>query len=262
VIGEPAPNSAGSPATDDDRPGASAFPQAWRPPPKANVEEARVTDTSADGASARTAEFPPGPSGGRPGVADAMAEQPFPWWAVLVTGVLGMGFGVAVLVWPDVTLRIMAAMAGIWLLLSGLARIVAAFLPGPRSIGGQLFSGIVGVVVLIAGVLCLRNLVTRLAVLALFFAIAWLLAGLTELLLALQHTGPARVVLIVVGLLSVAAGIVFMVTPHLSLATLVVLTGVSSLVVGFGEVVLALALRRMRLSRAGAQVPVPAGQPT
>jgi|SRR4051812_18526052 uncharacterized membrane protein HdeD (DUF308 family) len=179
-----------------------------------------------------------------PGMVAEVRSQPFPWWTVLVSGVVGVAFGAAVLVWPDISLRIMGALAGIWLLLAGIARIIGAFLPTGDSVARQILSGIVGVVILIAGLVCLRDLVTRLTVLALLFAITWILSGLTAVVMGLQVAGTMRVVLIVVGVLSLIAGCVFLVTPDLSLKTLVVLTGVSSLVVGLAEVGLALAIRR------------------
>jgi len=171
-------------------------------------------------------------------------SQPFPWWTVLITGLLGVAFGIAVLVWPDVTLRVMAALAGIWLFLAGLARTIGAFLPGGGDIVRRVFSGIVGIILLIAGVICLRDVITRLALLALIFAISWILTGLTAVLVGAQSSGGERVVLIVVGLLALAAGLVFVFAPDLSLTALVLLTGISSLVVGASEVVLALVLRR------------------
>jgi uncharacterized membrane protein HdeD (DUF308 family) len=109
-------------------------------------------------------------------------------------------------------------------------------------------------VVLIAGLVCLRDLVSRLTVLALLFAVTWILSGLAEIVLGLQHGGPARIGLVSVGLLSCAAGVVFLLVPDLSLATLVVITGVSSLVVGLAEVVLALVLRRTAADRRGGAV--------
>jgi uncharacterized membrane protein HdeD (DUF308 family) len=215
-----------------------------------------VTDTSA-----RTSSSAFDAARRRDDPAGALLGQAFPWWAVLITGLLGMGFGIAVLAWPDVSLRIMAALAGIWLLLSGIARILAAFLPGAGSIVRHLFTGIVGVVLLIAGLLCLQDLATRLSVLALLFTVSWMLSGIAELIMGLQHDGAARYALIAVGLLSLLAGVVFLVTPELSLATLVILTGVSSLVVGLGEVVAAFVLRRLRRQQAVGGLPVTAGRP-
>jgi uncharacterized membrane protein HdeD (DUF308 family) len=171
---------------------------------------------------------------------------PFPWWTFLVTGGLATVFGIAVLVWPHVTLRAMAVLVGIWLLVAGLARILGAFLPAGGSIVHRVLSGIVGIVVLIGGLICLRDLVTRLTVLALMFAIVWILGGITAVVMGTQYRGTARLALVGAGILSLIAGTIMAATPSLSLTTLVVLTGVSSLVVGLSEVVMAFVLRRIR----------------
>jgi uncharacterized membrane protein HdeD (DUF308 family) len=173
-------------------------------------------------------------------------RAPFPWWAWLITGVLGVAFGTAVLVWPDLTLRIMGVITGLWLVVTGLARILGAFLPAAGGLVPRVLSGVVGIVILIAGLICLRDLATRLAVLALMFSVTWILGGVTAVIIGAQHQGPARLVLIAVGVLSLIAGIVLISAPHLSLATLVLLTGVSSLVVGASEVVMAFVLRTVR----------------
>lgn len=200
-----------------------------------------MTDLSAVG----SVQSGSGPADEPPGVLAEIRSLPLPWWTVLVTGIMGVALGVAVLAWPDVSLRIMAALAGVWLLLGGLARIIGAVLPGSGgSVVHHVLSGVVGIVVLIAGLVCLRNIVTRLALLALLFAITWILSGLAAVVMGLQRTGPVRLALVVVGVLSLLAGLVFLVTPNLSLATLVVLTGVSSLLVGLSEVVLAVVLAR------------------
>jgi hypothetical protein len=47
-------------------------------------------------------------------------------WSGLASGVLAVALGLAMLVWPDISLRTMAALTGVWLLLSGIAGVVAA----------------------------------------------------------------------------------------------------------------------------------------
>ncbi|GIE98484.1 HdeD family acid-resistance protein [Paractinoplanes rishiriensis] len=180
----------------------------------------------------------------RSSVAAELRGQPIPWWSVLITGALGVAFGAAVLIWPDISLRVMAALAGVWLFIAGLARIIGAFLPGGGSVLHSVFSGVVGIIVLIAGLICLRNLVTRLALLSLMFAITWILTGITLVVLGVQRQGSGRGWLLLVGVLALLAGSVFVFAPGLSLTTLVVLTGVSSLVIGAAEVILAFRLRR------------------
>ena len=182
-----------------------------------------------------------------PDVATELRSLPVPWWTVLATGVCAVVFGAAVLIWPDVSLRIMAALTGVWLLVAGVTWIAGAFLPRDQGgVGRQVRSGIVGIAAVVAGLACLRGLVSRLAVLALLFAITWILSGLAGILAGVRRTGPARAGFIAVGLLSLIAGGVFLLLPDLSLSMLVLLTGVSGLVVGLAEVVLALILRRGR----------------
>jgi uncharacterized membrane protein HdeD (DUF308 family) len=168
----------------------------------------------------------------------------FPWWMVLFLGVISTVFGIAVLVWPGVSLRVLAVLVGVWLLLAGILRIVGAFLPG-RGLGRQVLSGIVGVIILIAGTACLRNLVNALAVLALMVALTWLFSGLAETVMAFQATGATRTWLLVTGVLSLLVGLVFLFTPGLSLAALVLMTGISAIVTGVAELVLAFQLRKI-----------------
>jgi uncharacterized membrane protein HdeD (DUF308 family) len=174
------------------------------------------------------------------------AVTPFPWWSFLVTGILGVAFGVAVLTWPDVTLRVMAVLVGCWFVLGGLARILGAFLPYGGSILHRVLSGVVGIVVLVGGLVCLRDLVTRLTVLALIFSITWILGGITAVVMGTQYRGGARIALIVAGGLSLIAGTILAATPSLSLTTLVILTGISSLIVGLSEIVMAFVIRHVR----------------
>lgn len=188
----------------------------------------------------------PSVASGRWSASAAAVSVPFPWWIFLVSGVLGALFGAAVLVWPEVTLRVMALMVGVWLLLAGLARMLGAFLPYGGGLMHRVLTGIVGIVLVVGGLTCLRDLVSRLAVLALMFAITWILGGITAVVVGAQFRGAARVALIAAGVLSLIAGTILVATPSLSLTTLVVLTGVCSLVVGLAEVVMAFVIRHVR----------------
>jgi uncharacterized membrane protein HdeD (DUF308 family) len=206
-----------------------------RPAPVRSPQEDIMTEASVRG---------PDATGNWPSVAEEVRSEPFPWWSVLIPGIFSIALGLAVLIWPDITLRIMAALVGVWLFVAGLARIIGAFLPTGRTVAGHILSGIVGLILLVGGLMCLRNLVTRLAVLALIFATTWILSGIAEIITALASRGATRAGLLIVGILSVLAGGLFLFAPGLSLGALVAMTAISSLVVGIGEVILALALRR------------------
>jgi uncharacterized membrane protein HdeD (DUF308 family) len=169
----------------------------------------------------------------------------FPFWEILGLGMATVLFGIAVLAWPDATVRVLAVLLGLWLMAAGVVRILGAFLSG-RTAGRLLLSGIVGVLFLIGGVACLRDVTKGAVVLAFLVALAWIFTGLAELVVALSATGALRAWLAVLALVSIAIGFVFMLWPGLSLATLVIMVGVSGLVIGTAEIVFAFQLRRAR----------------
>jgi uncharacterized membrane protein HdeD (DUF308 family) len=149
----------------------------------------------------------------------------------------------AVLVWPAATVRTLGVLVGIWLMVAGIARILGAFL-SKRGIGRQVLSGTVGVILLIGGVACLRNVAKGVAVLAFLIALTWILSGVAEFVIAFQATGATRMWLIALAVVSIAIGLVFMLWPSLSLATIVIMTGISGLIIGIGEIAFAFQMRR------------------
>lgn len=102
-------------------------------------------------------------------------------------------------------------------------------------------------VLLVGGVVCLRNLGLAVSFLATLVAVLWLLNGLSKLLGAVAATGPARGWLLGVGSLSTLVGLVFLFWPELSLATLVVITGVTGVVLGIAELCFAYAARKLTM---------------
>ena len=169
--------------------------------------------------------------------------DPTGWQVMVASGTLSIVVGAVMLIWPDATLRVVAALVGIWVLLAGIARILGAFLPG-RSLGRHLLSGIVGVLLVVAGVACLRELVNALALLAFVIALTWIFSGLAGIVLGLQTTGAARAWLLAVGILSAGIGVAFLVVPEFSLTALLYLTAGSAIVVGAGELAVAVHLRK------------------
>jgi uncharacterized membrane protein HdeD (DUF308 family) len=125
----------------------------------------------------------------------------------------------------------------------GVTRILGAF-SSERGTGRQVLSGTVGVILLIGGVACLWNVATGVLILAFVIALAWILSGVAECVIAFRAAGSARMWLIVLGVVSIAAGLVFLLWPSLSLATMVIMTGISGLVIGVGEIAFAFQARR------------------
>jgi uncharacterized membrane protein HdeD (DUF308 family) len=165
------------------------------------------------------------------------------WRMLLVLGVISILFGLGMIVWQDATLRVVAVLVGIWLLGAGIVRVLSAFMAG-QSAGRQILSGIVGLLLIVGGVACLRDLAKGLAVLAFLIALTWLFSGLSAIMLAFGERGGQRIGLFVIGALSLLVGLVFLVVPELSLTALIWLTGLSAIAIGAGECVMAFRLRR------------------
>jgi uncharacterized membrane protein HdeD (DUF308 family) len=172
----------------------------------------------------------------------APAAEPF--WQVMALGIVTTLFGLAVLVWPAETVRVLGALVGIWLLVAGAARVIGAFVTN-RRVSQQVLSGIVGVIFLIAGLACLRNVARGVFILAFILALTWLLSGVAELVIAFHATGATRTWLIVLALISIGIGLAFALWPNLSLTTTVIMTGISGLIIGVGEIVFAVQMRRI-----------------
>jgi uncharacterized membrane protein HdeD (DUF308 family) len=67
---------------------------------------------------------------------------------------------------------------------------------------------------------------------------------MAELVIAFRATGATRTWLIVIGLVSIAIGLVFALWPNLSLTTVVIMTGISGLLIGISEIAFAFKIRR------------------
>jgi uncharacterized membrane protein HdeD (DUF308 family) len=171
-------------------------------------------------------------------------EDTASFWLLFALGVATMCFGIAILAWPGASVRVVAVMVGVWLLLTGLSRIVGAFVLR-RGLGRQLLSGIVGILLVIGGVACLRDLTKGAAVLAFVVALMWVLSGIAELVIAQQADPWARRWLIVLGVASLVVGFVFVFSPQLTLAVMALLTGLSALAIGGAQVLFAFRLRRL-----------------
>ncbi|MET7395103.1 DUF308 domain-containing protein [Dactylosporangium sp. NPDC005572] len=161
---------------------------------------------------------------------------------VLMLGLVTALFGLAVLVWPGQTLRLLGIVTGIWLIALGVMRAVTA-LRSDTSSSRRMLAGVMAVVLLAAGITCVRNSDGGVVVLATLLGLAWLLSGFAMLLVAMPAKESTRAWLSVLGVASVLVGVAFMLWPGPSLTALVLISGIGAVVIGAGEVALALRLR-------------------
>lgn len=179
------------------------------------------------------------------------------WGLVLLAGLVTIGFGVALLVWPSETLLVVAALFGVWLIITGVLGLVGAFAPDVSG-GIRALFGITGILSLVIGIALVKNVVgtetsqaRALAFLSLLIGIGWLINGIGELFGALsspEMTGRGWAIFN--GILGMIAGIVVLAWPLKSLAVLATVAGILLVIVGVARVVAAFWLRGQRAKAA------------
>lgn len=168
------------------------------------------------------------------------------WPAVLFMGVVTLGLGVVVVVWPSETLTVLSILLGLQILLLGIYRLIVAFSDETMSPG---LTGFVGVLLIIGGVIVLRNPFETVAVLATILGVAWIVIGAVEVIGALaDRRADQRGLLFLGGLLSLTAGVVVVVWPAPTVTVIAWISGIYLIVFGLFLAVSAFSMRKLATS--------------
>jgi Uncharacterized conserved protein len=151
-----------------------------------------------------------------------------------VGGAVALILGIMLLVWPGKTFAVAAVLLGIYFLIAGIVRLALGVFS--RGIGGGMrtLDILLGLLLIIAGIIALRNAaVTGAALLILLVAVigvGWIIEGV----LAIVESGGAasRGWAIMLGALSVLAGIIVLAIPGWSAVWLVLYSGIALIVLG------------------------------
>jgi uncharacterized membrane protein HdeD (DUF308 family) len=158
---------------------------------------------------------------------------------------LALAFGGAVMGWTDPGPEAISFLLGLWLVGAGAVRLVgAAFGVAGRSRGEAVFGALLGVVFVVAGVLCLREPASSVILLVVVMSLAWLLTGFGDLAVGLSGQHPGRAWMALSGMAAVSAGVGFLLLPDLLLAILVRAAATSGIAVGLVQVAAALGVHR------------------
>lgn len=166
------------------------------------------------------------------------------WKTTLLSGVLAVALGVLVWLWPGKTIVVAAIFFGAYLLVAGIAQVIFAF-SLHVSAGGRVLLFISGAAALILAVLCFRSLQESILLLAIWIGVGFVFRGVATAVSAISDpTLPGRVWEIIVGVISLVAGVVMLAAPFESLAILTVVAGISLIVIGVFEIVSAFGIRK------------------
>jgi uncharacterized membrane protein HdeD (DUF308 family) len=178
------------------------------------------------------------------GAASALGKLGGHWGWPLAFGILTAAAGLAAVVWPGITLLAAAIVFGVQLIVAGIYRLVAAFASTDATVTTRVLLALLGVLSLIVGLYAVRHVLLTIVALGLLLGIFWVANGVIELFTAISHRNmPGRGWRLVMGTLSVLAGVVLLAIPGISLITLVVLLSIWLIVFGMMEISLALRIR-------------------
>jgi uncharacterized membrane protein HdeD (DUF308 family) len=177
------------------------------------------------------------------------------WWAIALRGLVAVLFGIAVFMWPRVTLWVLAALFGAYALFNGIFTVIEAF---SRDVSRErswalLFEGVVGgvigVVTLIIG--------AWLPVMGLLFLIAFwaIMTGVFEIITAirLRHEIRGEWLLALIAILSMAFGLLLVSFPAAGALSVILIIGAFAFATGALMIALAFKLRSLR--RPGGEIP-------
>ncbi|NUP17146.1 MAG: HdeD family acid-resistance protein [Streptomyces sp.] len=165
------------------------------------------------------------------------------WQVVLLTGVASLALGILVLLWPDISLVVSGVLFGLYLLISGVLQLIAAF-GTHKTTSLRVLAFISGALSVLLGLFCFRRPMQSILLLALWIGIGWLFRGITQTLAAASDRSmPARGWQIFLGIVTVIGGIVLIDSPIESVTVLTLIGGWWLVAVGAVEIITGLRMR-------------------
>lgn len=171
---------------------------------------------------------------------DDVARIAKEWWLLAVLGVVSIVCGVLAIVYPDVTLLAVGIIFGFYLMLAGVFELVEAIVGDAAS---RALSALIGIVALIAGLICLRRPGESLLALVVVLGIYLVVTGVVALVRAfasVEHRGW----FVLSAVVDLVLGILILSWPDLGLVTLAVFFGISLIFRGAVALVAAWQLRK------------------
>jgi uncharacterized membrane protein HdeD (DUF308 family) len=168
---------------------------------------------------------------------DGTAHGP-PRWLAGVAGLLSLVIGVAALVWPGPTLLAVGLLFGCYFTAWAVAALVRAIEAPDVPAGLRILDVVVSVFALLLGLTLIVRPGASVATAALLLGFWWLLLGVMQFVHGVIDP-VGRVWNVVWGIVGVIAGSVILGSPEIALGTLVLIVGISLILQGALELLVA-----------------------
>jgi uncharacterized membrane protein HdeD (DUF308 family) len=163
------------------------------------------------------------------------------WWVVAVLGLISIAAGVLAVAYPDITLRILGIVIGVYLLVAGAVWVTVA-VEEEASPGLHVLRLLVGFLALLAGLVCIVR--PGASVLAVLLAVAFwfLMVGVADLARAIAEPS-GRWISGVFGVAAIAVGVILIADPDIGVNTIALIVGIGFMVRGALEIAAGVLLR-------------------
>jgi uncharacterized membrane protein HdeD (DUF308 family) len=167
------------------------------------------------------------------------------WWASILRGVLGILFGVVVILFPGIGLLAVVALFAAWALVGGVQSLLGAWRSrGQKEWWVGILEGLIGIAAAVVAIL-----LPAAASLALLFVVAgWAIAiGVLQIWMAirLRERITGEVWMGLSGVISILFGLLLVIFPGTGILSVLFLVGIFSILMGVAMLLLGLRLRRI-----------------
>lgn len=164
------------------------------------------------------------------------------WKSLLVRGLIAVVLGVMVMIWPDITMKVLVFLVGLWALVDGIALLVDAF--RAHSGGEKGLLGLLGVAALIVAFFCLFRPGVAAATVVWFIGVWLIIRALFEFFAAFGSDLPMpRWLAFLSAAIDLALGLIFVIHPHASANGIAWLLGLFIVIGGILSIALAFTAR-------------------
>jgi uncharacterized membrane protein HdeD (DUF308 family) len=167
------------------------------------------------------------------------------WAAVAIGGLCMIAAGIILLVWPHATLTVIAVLIGLALIASGAIRLYEGFTAREESGAMRTAYVVIGLLAVLAGLYFLRHHALSIWLVAFVAGVYFIMHGIADIGVAASARVPGRGLRATLGLFSLAAGIVMVVWPAVTLVLLLTIVGAWLLFYGAALLIMAFSLRRL-----------------
>lgn len=174
---------------------------------------------------------------GRPDTVYRVTSRRYPWWILLIAGLIVCGVGVALISWPAAPVWLLVILFGAGLIANGIALLTR----GSPSAGSVLL----GILLILVGVLSILFIGFTADVFVTFVGVVLVTLGAVWIIAGSRFAGGAGII-VAPAVVLLITGIVTLVWPDAVLTVIAIVSGVLMLLLGIALIIGAFRVRRLR----------------